>query len=52
MIDLWVNWWKSLTMEQTFIVTGIGILAISIPLGFLGEWIFRKENERKDKEDV
>lgn len=38
-----------LTMEQTFIVTGIVILVAGVALGFLVEWIFRKENERNDE---
>jgi hypothetical protein len=38
-----------LTMEETFILTGIFALALGIGLGFLGEWIFRKENERSDE---
>ena len=42
---------KLLTMEQTFIVTGSVILAIAIPLGFLVDWLFRKDNEKEDAED-
>jgi hypothetical protein len=34
-----------MTMEQVFIRTGIWVLLIGIGLGFLVEWIFRKENE-------
>ena len=32
-------------MEKEFIITGIAILLIGTGLGFLFEWIFRKENE-------
>ena len=35
-----------LTMEQTFIVTGIVILLLGIGLGFLVGWIFDKDNEK------
>lgn len=38
-------------MAQTFIVTGIVILLIAIPLGLLVEWIFRKENERNENDE-
>jgi hypothetical protein len=37
-------------MEQTFLVTGIFILIVGAALGFLIEWIFRKENERDEEE--
>lgn len=37
---------ESLTMEQTFIVTGIFILILGVGLGLLIGWIFEKENER------
>ena len=43
-------WCKSLTMEQVFTLTGIGILLIGTGLGLLSEWIFRKENERNDED--
>ena len=36
-------------MEQTFIVTGIVILLMAIPMGFLVERLFRKENEKEEK---
>ena len=45
-----MDWMKSLTMEQTFIVTGFVILLIAIPVGFLLERIFRKENERNSED--
>ena len=35
-------------MELEFIVTGVAILLVGIGLGFLVEWIFRKENERSE----
>jgi hypothetical protein len=45
-----ITWCESLTMEQMFILTGISILLIGTGLAFLGEWIFRKENERNDED--
>lgn len=39
------------TMELEFIVTGIVILIIGTGGAFLGEWIFRKENERNERQD-
>lgn len=47
--DIVIAWFKSLTMEQVFVITGIGILLLGAGLGFLFEWIFRKEN--KEDED-
>lgn len=44
-------WMKPLTMEQTFIATGIFVLIVGAALGFLVEWIFRKENERGTEDD-
>jgi hypothetical protein len=41
----------ALTMEETFILTGIFILVLGVGLGFLGEWIFRKENEANDESE-
>lgn len=46
-----IDWCKSLTMEEMFIVTYLSVLILGAGLGFLFEWIFRKENER-DGEDV
>ncbi len=40
-----------LTMEETFILTGIFILVLGVGLGFLGEWIFRKENENSEESE-
>lgn len=37
---------EALTMEETFILTGLAVLIIGTALGFLIEWLFRKENER------
>ena len=37
-----ILWLQSLTMEQTFVLTGIGILVVTVPLGILVERIFRK----------
>lgn len=42
---------EAFTMEETFILTGIFILVLGVGLGFLGEWIFRKENEKSDESD-
>ncbi len=50
MNDIVIAWFKSLTMEQLFIITGIGILLTGAVLGFMVEWIFRKENERNDED--
>ena len=36
----------SFTMEETFVVTGALVLIIGTVLGFLIEWVFRKENEK------
>lgn len=38
-----------LTMEETFILTYICIILISIPLGFFTYWIFEKDNKKKEK---
>ncbi len=38
-------------MELEFIVTGICILLVGTGLGFLVEWIFRKEHERNEQRD-
>jgi hypothetical protein len=40
-----IDWCKSLTMEEMFIVTYLGVLMLGACLGFRFEWIFRKENE-------
>ena len=40
-----------LTMEETFIVIGALILIAGVALGFIIEYIFRKENERQEAED-
>ena len=50
MNDIVIAWFKSLTMEQVFVITGIGILIAGGGLAFLAEWIFRKENERNDED--
>ncbi len=50
MNDIVIAWFKSLTMEQVFVITGIGILLLGVALGLLIGWIFEKENER-DGED-
>ena len=47
-MNSFINWCKSLTMEQMFILTGVGVLLTGTGLAFLGEWIFRKDNERRD----
>ena len=39
-----------LTMEETFVVTGIAILVIGTALAFIGEHIFRKDNERDEEQ--
>jgi hypothetical protein len=50
MSDIVITWFKSLTMEQVFAITGIGILIAGGGLAFLVELIFRKENERNDED--
>ena len=45
-----IAWCKGLTMEQTFILTGVCIMVFTVPLAILCERFFRKENERKDKD--
>jgi hypothetical protein len=50
MSDIVITWFKSLTMEQVFVITGIGILLTGAAIGFLVEWIFRKENGRNDED--
>lgn len=50
-MNSFINWCKSLTMEQMFILTGIGVLLTGTGLAFLGEWLFQKENERNGKDD-
>ena len=54
-MNIIINWvtliGRELTMEETFIVTGIAVFIISVLFGFLLEYIFRKENERQEAED-
>jgi high-affinity Fe2+/Pb2+ permease len=50
MSDIVITWFESLTMEEVFVITGIGILLIGAGLAFLGEWIFRKEHERNGED--
>lgn len=50
MDDIVIAWFKSLTMEQVFVITGIGILLLGVALGLLIGWIFEKENERGGKD--
>ena len=38
-------------MELDFIVTWIVILLVGTGGAFLGEWIFRKDNERNEQQD-
>lgn len=40
---------EAFTMEETFIFTGIFVLAVGIGLGFLVGWIFDMDN--KDSEE-
>ena len=42
---------EALTMEETFIVTGLAVLVIGTALGFLAWWIQSKETDR-NKEDM
>ena len=37
-----------MTMEQTFIVTGIAVLIVGVALGLFVDWIYRKVNDRND----
>ena len=46
-----IKMFKELTMEATFIVTGISVLLIGIGLGLLVYWISKKVNERNDDYD-
>ena len=50
MSDIIITWCKSLTMEQMFILTGIGVLLIGTGLAFLGEWLYTKGKERNDED--
>lgn len=38
-------------MELTFIATGLVVLVVGVALGFIAEWIFRKENKIGDCDD-
>jgi hypothetical protein len=50
MYDAIINWFKSLTMEQVFVITGIGILLAGGGLAFLCEWLYSKGKERNDED--
>lgn len=39
-----IYWYYSLSMEEIFILTGIGVLLIGTGLGLLGEWLFGRGN--------
>lgn len=43
-----IDWCQSLTMEEMFILTGVGVLVGGIVLGLLIGWIFDRENEGED----
>ncbi len=43
-----IDWCKSLTMEEMFILTGIGVLILGTGLGLLIGWIFEKDNGGND----
>ena len=43
-----IDWCQSLTMEEMFILTGVGVLVGGIVLGLLFGWIFDRENEGED----
>lgn len=42
-----IYWMSSLTMEEVFIVTGIGILIVGAALGFLISWLSEKNKEEE-----
>ncbi len=39
-----------LTMEETFIVTGIAVLVVGAAVGFLAYWIGEKENGKGEED--
>lgn len=45
-------WWSenpiTLTMEETFIVTGVIVLVLGVALGLFVSWVFEKENAREE----
>ena len=43
-MERFIDWCKGLTMEQMFVLTGIGVLVLGIGLGLLIGWIFDKDN--------
>ena len=43
-----IDWCKSLTMEEMFIVTGVEVLLLGIGMALLIGWISEKENEEDD----
>ena len=40
-----------LTMEETFIATGIFVLVVGVTLGLAIDWISKKHSERNKKDD-
>ena len=40
-----IDWCQTLTMEEMFIFTGIGVLILGVGLGLFVGWIFEKDNE-------
>lgn len=38
----------AMTMEQIFAMIWAAIFVVGVALGFLIEWVFRKENEKND----
>lgn len=46
---LWMIF-ASMTMEEVFIVTWVGAILVGCILGFLGYWIFEKNNKENDHE--
>lgn len=43
-----IDWCQTLTMEEMFVLTAIGVVILSILLALLIGWIFDRENEGED----
>lgn len=45
-----MEWLQTLTMEENFIVTAVGVVILGVGLGLLFGWIFEKD-DGGDKDD-
>lgn len=44
MLEAIMHWLATLTMEEVFIISGIGVLLLGVGLALLIGWIFEKDD--------